>query len=62
VLLEVLSDNKVQHCEPYGGHDWPDHPALSLRFRRALGETQQGGGAVSGQENWQWTGCPMCSR
>ena len=50
MLLDVISDNKVQYCEPYGGHHWPDHPALSLRFRRAMGETQQGGGAVSGQE------------
>jgi hypothetical protein len=50
VLLDVISDNKVQHCEPYGGHHWPDHPAPSLRFRRALGATQEGGGAVSWQE------------
>ena len=50
MLLDVISDNKVQHCEPYGGHHWPDHPALSHWLRRALGETQQGGGAAIGQE------------
>jgi hypothetical protein len=50
VLLDFIRDNKVQHYEPYGWHRWPDHPALSLRFRRALGETQQGGNAAIGQE------------
>ena len=33
--------------EPFGWHHWPDHFFLSYQFRRALGETQEGGGAVS---------------
>jgi len=33
--------------EPFGWHHWPEHFFLSYQFRRALGETQEGGGAVS---------------
>ena len=33
--------------EPFGWHHWEDHFFLSYQFRRALGETQEGGGAVS---------------
>ena len=33
--------------EPFGWHHWPDHFFLSYQFGRALGETQEGGGAVS---------------
>lgn len=33
--------------EPFGWHHWPDHFFMSYQFRRALGETQEGGGAVS---------------
>ena len=33
--------------EPYGWHHWPDHFFMSYQFRRGLGETQEGGGAVS---------------
>ena len=33
--------------EPFGWHQWEDHFFLSYQFRRALGETQEGGGAVS---------------
>src|SRR3970282_2312099 len=35
------------HYEPFGWHHWPEHPWLSYQFRRGLGETQEGGGAVS---------------
>jgi dienelactone hydrolase len=35
------------HYEPFGWHHWPDHFFWSYQFRRALGETQEGGGAVS---------------
>ena len=35
------------HYEPYGWQQWPAHAYLSYQFRRALGETQEGGGAVS---------------
>jgi dienelactone hydrolase len=37
----------LPHYEPYGWHHWPDHPWMSYQFRRALGETQEGGGSVS---------------
>lgn len=30
-----------------GWHHWPEHPWLTYQFRRELGETQEGGGAVS---------------
>jgi len=33
--------------EPFGWHHWPDHFWMSYQFRRGLGETQEGGGAVS---------------
>ena len=33
--------------EPFGWHHWPQHFFWSYQFRRALGETQEGGGAVS---------------
>ncbi len=33
--------------EPFGWHHWPDHFFMSYQFRRTLGETQEGGGAVS---------------
>jgi dienelactone hydrolase len=33
--------------EPFGWHHWPDHFFMSYQFRRALGESQEGGGAVS---------------
>jgi dienelactone hydrolase len=33
--------------EPFGWHHWDDHFFWSYQFRRALGETQEGGGAVS---------------
>ena len=33
--------------EPFGWHHCPEHFFLSYQFRRALGETQEGGGAVS---------------
>jgi len=46
-LIEKITDNKLSHYEPYGWHHWPEHPWLSYQFRRGLGETQEGGGAVS---------------
>ncbi|MBI3371038.1 MAG: alpha/beta hydrolase [Betaproteobacteria bacterium] len=33
--------------EPFGWHHWPEHFFMSYQFRRGLGETQEGGGAVS---------------
>ena len=46
-LIEKVTDNRLPHYEPYGWHHWPDHPWLTYQFRRALGETQEGGGTVS---------------
>ena len=46
-LIEKITENKLAHYEPYGWHHWPEHPWLSYQFRRGLGETQEGGGAVS---------------
>jgi dienelactone hydrolase len=37
----------IPKYEPFGWHHWPDHFFMSYQFRRALGETQEGGGAVS---------------
>ncbi|GGX14318.1 hypothetical dipeptidyl aminopeptidase/ acylaminoacyl-peptidase related protein [Pigmentiphaga litoralis] len=33
--------------EPFGWHHWPEDFWFSYQFRRGLGETQEGGGAVS---------------
>jgi acetyl esterase/lipase len=38
---------QVARYEPFGWHHWPEHFFMSYQFRRALGETQEGGGAVS---------------
>jgi pimeloyl-ACP methyl ester carboxylesterase len=46
-LIEKVSDNRLPHYEPQGWHHWPEHPWLSYQFRRGLGETQEGGGAIS---------------
>jgi pimeloyl-ACP methyl ester carboxylesterase len=46
-LIETITENRLPHYEPYGWHHWPDHPWLAYQFRRGLGETQEGGGAVS---------------
>ncbi len=42
-----ITDDLNAHFEPYGWHHWPEHPWMSYQFRRALGETQEGGGAIS---------------
>jgi pimeloyl-ACP methyl ester carboxylesterase len=46
-LIERITPNRQPHYEPFGWHHWPEHPWLSYQFRRGLGETQEGGGAVS---------------
>lgn len=46
-LIDRQASSSVPHYEPYGWHHWPDHPWLSYQFRRALGESQEGGGSVS---------------
>ena len=45
--IEAITANRSAHYEPMGWHHWPEHPWLSYQFRRGLGETQEGGGAVS---------------
>jgi pimeloyl-ACP methyl ester carboxylesterase len=45
--IERITANRLPHYEPYGWHHWPEHPWLAYQFRRGLGETQEGGGAVS---------------
>src|SRR5690606_4199714 len=47
LLIDQVTDRKDPHYQPYGWHHWPDHPWMSYQFRRALGETQEGGGTVS---------------
>jgi len=46
-LIEKITANRQPHYEPFGWHHWPEHPWLAYQFRRGLGETQEGGGAVS---------------
>jgi pimeloyl-ACP methyl ester carboxylesterase len=46
-LIDQISTDKLPHYEPFGWHHWPDFPWMSYQFRRALGETQEGGGAIS---------------
>jgi len=46
-LIDKITENRLPHYEPYGWHHWPEHPWLSYQFRRGLGESQEGGGAVS---------------
>lgn len=45
--IETITTNTGPHYEPFGWHHWPEFPWMSYQFRRALGETQAGGGAVS---------------
>ena len=46
-LIDAKAANSNPHFEPYGWQHWPDHPWWSYQFRRGLGETQEGGGAIS---------------
>ena len=47
LLIEEAPITSIPHYQPYGWHHWPNHPWMSYQFRRALGETQEGGGTVS---------------
>ena len=47
LLIDQVTDVTHGVYHPYGWHHWPEHPWLSYQFRRGLGETQEGGGAVS---------------
>lgn len=46
-LIDAAVTDTAPHYEPYGWHHWPAFPWPSYQFRRALGETQEGGGSVS---------------
>ncbi len=46
-LINEITSVREAHFEPYGWHHWPEHPWMAYQFRRALGETQEGGGAIS---------------
>lgn len=46
-LINQVDDLTEGHFKPYGWHHWPQYPWMSYQFRRALGETQEGGGAIS---------------
>jgi len=43
----VVPAGEPPRYEPFGWHHWPEHFFMSYQFRRGLGETQEGGGAVS---------------
>jgi pimeloyl-ACP methyl ester carboxylesterase len=47
LLIDQVTDVTHGVYQPYGWHHWPKYPWMSYQFRRALGETQEGGGAVS---------------
>lgn len=46
-VIDRITAERGPHYEPFGWHHWPEHPWFSYQFRRGLGETQEGGGAVS---------------
>ncbi len=47
MTIGQITESLDAHYEPFGWHHWPEFPWMSYQFRRALGETQEGGGAVS---------------
>ncbi|MFJ7078981.1 alpha/beta hydrolase family protein [Streptomyces sp. NPDC098781] len=47
ISIENVTSDTGPHYEPYGWHHWPEFPWMSYQLRRALGETQPGGGAMS---------------
>jgi dienelactone hydrolase len=47
LLIDKAITRKEAHYQPFGWHHWPQFPWMSYQFRRALGETQEGGGTVS---------------
>ncbi|MEE8397157.1 MAG: alpha/beta hydrolase, partial [bacterium] len=46
-FIDQVTDSKEAHFEPFGWHHWPEHPWMAYQLRRQLGETQEGGGAIS---------------
>ncbi|MEO9160933.1 MAG: alpha/beta hydrolase [Casimicrobiaceae bacterium] len=47
LLIDKVISRKEAHYQPFGWHHWPEYPWMSYQLRRALGETQEGGGTVS---------------
>jgi pimeloyl-ACP methyl ester carboxylesterase len=47
LLIDRVTHETHGNYQPYGWHHWPKFPWMSYQFRRALGETQEGGGSVS---------------
>ena len=47
MMIDSSATTAGPHYEPYGWQHWPNHPWWSYQFRRGLGETQEGAGAVS---------------
>jgi len=45
--IDAMTADRSPHYEPMGWHHCSEHPWLSYQFRRGLGETQEGAGAVS---------------
>ena len=45
--IEVITQRREAHYQPFGWHHWPESPWFAYQFRRGLGETQEGGGSVS---------------
>ena len=45
--MTIPATGSPPRYEPFGWHHWPEHFFMSYQFRRALGETQEGGGSVS---------------
>jgi acetyl esterase/lipase len=43
----MQNSDTTPRYEPFGWHHWPQDFWMSYQFRRGLGETQEGGGAVS---------------
>ncbi len=47
LLMNEVTESDQPQYRPYGWLQWPRFQYMSYQFRRALGETQEGGGAVS---------------
>ena len=35
--IEQITADRGPHYEPFGWHQWPEHPWLAYQFRRGLG-------------------------
>lgn len=46
-VMQHVPTGTAPHYAPLGWEQWPEDPWMSFQFRRALGQTQVGGGTVS---------------